>query len=60
MLSQLRSFVEKFITYGMNAHFPVLGCKWTFISRMAGTSVTQIENTYIHADNEMDVMATTG
>lgn len=48
------------LTYYSLRHFGITekvraGCKYQDIARVAGTSIMHIENTYLHADDEMDL-----
>ena len=65
LLKGLPDYKDDNITFYSLRHYGITervraGVKYQNIARIAGTSVTHIENTYLHADDEMDVMAALG
>jgi integrase len=63
LLMGLPKYKDDNLTYYSLRHYGITervraGAKYQDIARMAGTSVTHIENTYLHADDEMDIEAT--
>uniref|UniRef100_UPI002FE1448B tyrosine-type recombinase/integrase n=1 Tax=Alteromonas genovensis TaxID=471225 RepID=UPI002FE1448B len=65
LLMGLPDYKEDNLSYYSLRHYGITervraGAKYQDIARVAGTSITHIENTYLHADDEIDVAAVIG
>ena len=65
LLMELPNYKDDNLTYYSLRHYGITekvraGAKYQDIARIAGTSVTHIENTCLHSDDDMDLAVALG